>query len=153
MSIEHTDIGALRRSVILLAAASIVGLAAELVVERHWGTPVRFIPWIALVGLAWSVWRLWRGPSARDLRNARVIAGVSCAAAVLGIFFHVNENYRTGPLDEEYSLLWGAMSEAERWWAAFNKSLGPAPTFAPAALILVSLLVVIATQRYPALAR
>jgi hypothetical protein len=45
------------------------------------------------------------------------------------------------------------MSEIERWWAAFSKAVGPAPTFAPAALALVSLVLLVATQRHPALAR
>jgi hypothetical protein len=51
------------------------------------------------------------------------------------------------------SQVWESMSELEQWWAAFNKSLGPGPTFAPAALILVSRLVIVASQRHPALAR
>ena len=153
MRSEDTEASALRRSVILVAAIAIAGLAAELVIERHWGTPVRFLPWIALVALAWCVWRLWREPTARELRAARVIATASSVAAFVGIALHVNENYKAGPLDEHYSLIWESMSELDRWWAAFNKSLGPAPTFAPAALILVSLLVIVATQRHPALAR
>ena len=147
------DSSALRRSVILVAAVAIAGLAAELVIERHWGTPVRFVPWIALAALGWSVWRLWRGPTARALRAARIIAAASSVAALVGIALHVTENYKAGPLDAHYSLIWDSMSELERWWAAFNKSLGPAPTFAPASLILVSLLVIVASQRHPALAR
>jgi hypothetical protein len=150
---DDTEASALRRSVILVAAVAIAGLTAELVIERHWGTPIRFVPWIALAALGWCVWRLWRGPSARDLRVARVVAIASSAAAFVGIGFHVTENYKAGPLDEHYSLIWDSMSELERWWAAFNKSLGPAPTLAPAALILVSLLVIVASQRHPALAR
>jgi MYXO-CTERM domain-containing protein len=43
------------------------------------------------------------------------------------------------------------MSEAERWWSAFSKTVGPAPTFAPAALALVALVLLVATQRHPAL--
>lgn len=150
---EDSDSSALRRSVILVAAFAIAGLAAELVIERHWGTPVRFVPWIALVALGWCVWRLWRGPTAREVRAARIIAAASSVAAFVGIALHVTENYKAGPLDETYSLIWGSMNELERWWAAFSKSLGPAPTFAPAALILVSLLVIVASQRHPALAR
>jgi hypothetical protein len=118
--------------------ATIAQPTAALVIERHWGTPIRFIPWIALVALAWCVWRLWRGPTARELRAARVIAAASSAAAFVGIALHVNENYKAGPLDEHYSLIWESMSELERWWAA---------------LILVSLLVIVASQRHPALAR
>jgi hypothetical protein len=153
VSAEPLESSALRRSVILVAAASIVGLTAELLVERHWGTAVRYVPWLALAALAWATWRLWRGATAREVRVARLIAYASAAAAMLGIALHVNENYGAGPLDQSYSLVWDRMSEAERWWAAFTRSLGPAPTFAPGALALVALLVLVATQRHPALTR
>ena len=143
----------MRTSVILVAAIAIAGLAAELVIERHWGTPVRFVPWLALAALAWAVLRLWRGPTPRQIRAARVIAIVAIAAASLGIALHINENYKAGPLDQTYSLVWDTMTEPQRWWSAFSKSLGPAPTFAPAALALIGLLVLVATQRHPALSR
>ena len=153
MTSEDPGSSALRRSLVLVIGVGVAGLAAELLVERHWGTPVRYVPWIALAALAWCVWRLWRGPTARDLRVTRIIAGASIAAGVVGIALHINENYGAGPLDQHYSLIWDAMSETQRWWAALSKSLGPAPTFAPAALILLALLVIVATQRHPALAR
>jgi hypothetical protein len=151
VTIEDTETGALRKSVILVAAIGIVGLAAELVVERHWGTPVRYVPWLTLAALGWAVFRLWRGPTPRQVRAARVIAVAAMAAAGLGIALHINENYTAGPLDQTYSLIWDAMSEPQRWWAAFSKSLGPAPTFAPGALALIGLLVLVATQRHPAM--
>ena len=153
MTIEDTETSVIRRNVILVAAVAIAGLAAELVIERHWGTAVRYVPWLALVALAWAVFRLWRGPTAPQIRAARVIAIVAIAAAGLGIALHINENYTAGPLDQTYSLVWDTMSEPQRWWAAFSKSLGPAPTFAPAALALIGLLVLVATQRHPVLSR
>ncbi len=153
MRVETTEGGTLRTSVIAVAAVAIVGLAAELLVERHWGSLVRLVPWVALLALGWAVMRLWRGPSARDIRVARAIAVASMLAASVGIALHILENYKAGPLDQKYSLIWDSMSEIERWWAAFSKSLGPAPTFAPAALVLVALLVLVATQRHPVLAR
>ena len=151
MTSEDTENSALRRSVIRVAALAIAGLVAELLVERHWGSIPRYIPWLALVGLAWSVIRLLRGPSARDVRIARLIALGAMAAAAVGIGFHIIENYKAGPLDQAYSLVWDSMSEPARWWAAFSKSLGPAPTFAPGALALIATLVLVATQRHPAL--
>ena len=149
MTIEDTESSVIRKSVILVAAVAIAGLAAELVIERHWGTPICFIPWLALAALAWAVLRLWRGPTPRQLRAARAIAVVAIVAAGLGIALHINENYGAGPLDQVYSLVWDNLSEPQRWWAAFSKSLGPAPTFAPAALALIGLLVLVATQRHP----
>ncbi|MDQ2952285.1 MAG: hypothetical protein M3R54_08490, partial [Chloroflexota bacterium] len=71
----------------------------------------------------------------------RLIALGAMAAAAVGVGFHIIENYRVGPLDQTYSLVWESMSEPARWWAAFSKSLGPAPTFAPGALALIGVLV------------
>lgn len=153
MTIEEPENRGIRRSVILVAAVAIAGLAAELVIERHWGTLVRYVPWLALAALGWAVYRLWRGPTPGQIRAARAIAVAAIAAAALGIALHINENYRAGPLDQTYSLVWDTMSEPQRWSAAFTKSLGPAPTFAPAALALIGLLVLVATQRHPALWR
>ena len=42
-------------------------------------------------------------------------------------------------------------STAAQLLAAFSKAVGPAPTFAPAALALVALVLIVATQRHPAL--
>ena len=153
MTIEETENRGIRRSVILVAAVAIAGLAAELVIERHWETLVRYVPWVTLAALAWAVSRLWRGPTPGQIRAARALAVAALAAAALGIALHINENYRAGPLDQTYSLVWDTLTEPQRWWAAFTKSLGPAPTFAPAALALIGLLVLVATQRHPVLSR
>jgi hypothetical protein len=145
------DAAVLRRSLVALVLVAIVGLAAELLVERHWGTPVRLVPWFCLVALAYAALLLWRRPTAAAVRRARVLGGIVMLAAVVGIALHVNENYIAGPLDQRYELIWAGMSEAERWWSAFSKAVGPAPTFAPASLALVALILVVATQRHPAL--
>lgn len=145
------DASVLRRSLIGLVVIAILGLAAELLVERHWGTPIRLVPWFALVALAYAALLLMRRPTAAAVRRARVLAGAVMIAAVIGIALHINENYVAGPLDQRYELLWEGMSEAERWWSAFSKAVGPAPTFAPAALALVALVLIVATQRHPAL--
>jgi hypothetical protein len=145
------DASVLRRSLVGLVLIAVVGLAAELLVERHWGTPVRLVPWFCLAALAYAAMLLWRQPAAAAVRRARLLAGAVMLAAAVGIALHVNENYIAGPLDQSYERLWEGMSEAERWWSAFSKAVGPAPTFAPASLALVSLILLIATQRHPVL--
>ena len=145
------DASVLRRSLIGLVVIAICGLTAELLVERHWGTPVRLVPWFALVALAYAAWLLIRRPTAAAVRRARLLAGAVMIAAAVGVALHINENYVAGPLDQRYEQLWARMSELERWWAAFSKAVGPAPTFAPAALALVALVLLVATQRHPAL--
>lgn len=145
------DASVLRRSLIGLVVIAMCGLTAELLVERHWGTPVRLVPWFALVALAYAALLLMRRPTAAAVRRARLLAGAVMIAAAVGVALHINENYVAGPLDQRYEQLWAGMSELERWWAAFSKAVGPAPTFAPAALALVALVLLIATQRHPAL--
>lgn len=146
------DAHVLRTSLLAVAGISIVGIAAELLVERHWGSLVRYVPWICLAVMAWAVYVLARRPTRRVVRAARVLAVIVMAGAGLGIALHINENYTAAPLDFRYQDTWATMSEPERWWAAFSKSVGPAPTFAPAALAEVGLLVLVATRRHPALA-
>jgi uncharacterized membrane protein YczE len=145
------DASVLRRSLVGLVVIATCGLTAELLVERHWGTPVRLVPWFALVALAYAALLLIRRPTAAAVRRARLLAGAVIIAAAVGIALHINENYVAGPLDQRYERLWAGMSEVERWWAAFSKAVGPAPTFAPAALALVALVLLVATQRHPAL--
>jgi uncharacterized membrane protein YczE len=145
------DASLLRRSLVGLVVVAACGLTAELLVERHWGTPVRLVPWFCLVALAYASLLLMRRPTAGAVRRARLLAGVVMIAAAVGVALHINENYVAGPLDQRYEQLWSGMSEVERWWSAFSKAVGPAPTFAPAALALIALVLLIATQRHPAL--
>ncbi|MEP6693392.1 MAG: hypothetical protein ABJB39_01970 [Chloroflexota bacterium] len=145
------DASVLRRSLVGLVVVATAGLTAELLVERHWGTPVRLVPWFCLIALAYAALLLLRRPTAAAVRRARVIAGAVMIAAAVGVALHINENYVAGPLDQRYEQLWAGMSEVERWWSAFSKAVGPAPTFAPAALALVALVLLVATQRHPAL--
>ena len=151
-SLAATDeASTLRRSLVTLVAVALVGLTAELLVERHWGTPIRLVPWICLVALGYAALLLMRRPTAAAVRRARLLAGAVMLAAAVGVGLHVNENYVAGPLDQRYERLWDGMSEVDRWWAAFSKAVGPAPTFAPAALALVALVLIVATQRHPSL--
>jgi hypothetical protein len=147
----HDDAQVLRTSLLAIAGISIFGIAAELLVERHWGSLVRYVPWICLAVMASAVYALARRPTRRVVQATRALALIVMAGAGLGIALHINENYTAAPLDFRYEDTWATMSEPERWWAALSKSVGPAPTFAPAALAEVSLIVLVATRRHPAL--
>ena len=111
------------------------------------------MPWFCLVALAYAALLLWRRPTAAAVRRARLLAGVVMLAAAVGIALHVNENYIAGPLDQRYERLWEGMSEVERWGSAFSKAVGPAPTFAPASLALVALILIVATPAAPGASR
>ncbi len=142
--------GLLRRAVLALGGLSIVGIALELLIERHWGTAVRYVPWVALAISAFALYRLVRRPTPGTLRMVRIVAIAVLCAGTVGVALHINENYSAAPLDQKYSLIWDTMSEPARLWAAFTKSVGPAPTFAPAALAEVALLLLIGTIGHPA---
>jgi hypothetical protein len=45
----------LRGGLIAVSALTKVGLAGELAIERHWGSPTQLIAWAALVGLAVAI--------------------------------------------------------------------------------------------------
>ena len=94
------DASVLRRSLVGLVVIAISGLTAELLVERHWGTPVRLVPWFALVALAYAALLLMRRPTAAAVRRARMLAGGVMIAAAVGVALHINENYVAGPLDQ-----------------------------------------------------
>jgi hypothetical protein len=141
------EAGTIRRSVLALAGLSIVGLACELLIERHWDWGSRLIPWGCLLALAVVCVSLARGFQERSVRNGRRVAIAVMAASVVGIAQHINENFNAGPLDFRYQDTWATLSEPLKWWLAASKSVGPAPTLAPGALIVIALLIVIATQR------
>lgn len=143
----------LRRFLLLIAAVSIAGTGIELAMLRHWDGIVQLIPWATLVALAASIAALvWR-PSARTISVVRTVAVVVGAAAAFGVFEHVRTNYNAGFLDARYATTWVTMSKSSRWWAAFVKTVGPAPSLAPAVLAQAALCIGLATVEHPALAR
>ena len=142
----------LRRALVALAAVNTAGIALELATLRHWKSPVQLIAWaaVALLGAATGV--LAAGPSAGAVRAVRWLAGVVAAAAVVGVLEHVRANYSAGPLDAALGPSWDRMSPLGRLWAAGTRSVGPAPSLAPAALGFAALCLCFATAHHPALA-
>ncbi|MCU1351245.1 MAG: hypothetical protein JWM05_454 [Acidimicrobiales bacterium] len=139
-------VGVLRRALLGLALLGITGTAFELASERHWRTTVQLIPWGALAAALVAIALVWRG--GRTVRRAgRILAIVIMATSVLGIVEHVIANHEAGPLDAVYGARWASMSGLSQWWAAFIKSVGPAPTLAPFVLAWVALCILLATVR------
>jgi hypothetical protein len=143
----------LRAGLLLLATIGVGGLALELAMHRHWTTRVQLIPWFALGVLAVAIALVVFRPSRGRILLARILAGLVVATSLIGIYKHVRGNYDAGPLDLRYYLTWESMSEADRWWKAITKSVGPAPPLAPGALAQMGLLVLLATVRHPAAVR
>jgi hypothetical protein len=136
------------RGYVLLAGLVTGGTVLELWSERHWDTAVQLIPWAAVALLAMCVATLARRTRPAWLTRAvRVSAGAVFASGLYGIYEHVLENYRAGPLDYRLTDKWPTMSTTSRWWTAISKTAGPAPVLAPAILALGALCVLLASSR------
>ena len=142
----------LRRGVLALAGLGIGGTTIELVFLRHWTTATAAIVWVGIVALGGAFVALLGHPSARRVRAVRILAAVGLVVAVAGIWFHVLENLDAGPLDRAFASRWDSMSVLDQWWTAVNDGVGPAPTLAPGALAEISLALLLATLRHPAIA-
>lgn len=141
----------LRRGLLGLAGLTIAGIALELAIERHWTKPSQLIAWAALVALAAAVGLLVRAGQSWRVRAAQALAVVVMLSALLGIWEHVEGNHNAGPLDANYAQTWDGLAPSSQWWLALSKGVGPAPSFAPGALAIAGLLVLLATARHPAL--
>ena len=82
---------------------------------------------------------LLRRRTARTIWAVRAGAGVVAPSGVVGVYEHILENFHAGPLDYRYTDRWPTMTTLSRWWTAISKTTGPAPTLAPAVLILAAL--------------
>jgi hypothetical protein len=143
----------LRRGLLGLAGLTILGLAVELAVERHWTQPLQLVAWAALAvgGLAAAL--LLGNPSRSRVRLAQILAIVVMLSALLGIWEHIEGNHDAGGLDRNYMDTWDDLPSTTQWWLAISKTVGPSPPLAPGALAQVGLCVLLATLRHPALTR
>ena len=137
-----------RDGFLVIAVLITLGTAAELASERHWHGAVQLIPWVAIALLIAAIaFAVGRGVTQAPVRrwNARWLAGIVVVSGLVGVYEHVAENYRAGPLDYRYTDRWPSMSTGARFWAAMSKTVGPAPVLAPGALCIAALCVVLAT--------
>ncbi|MBF8184850.1 hypothetical protein ITP53_03660 [Nonomuraea sp. K274] len=130
-----------RVGLLALVAIGIVGAGLELAFERHWQTPVQFIPWSALLLLGIALVLLAAGGSPRTLTVVRVLALVVLLASAYGVYMHVSVNYGAGAFDPA----WEGLSPLTQWWYALTKSVGSAPPLAPGMLAQSALLLLLAS--------
>lgn len=135
-----------------LAALTVASGAAELAMERHWGDPVKLVPWLMLGLLTLGIAGIAFLPSRATVLAARLLAAVAVGASAYGIWAHIDENHKAGPLDFRYSASWAQMSAREQWMKAITKTVGPAPVLAPALLAMAGLCLAGSTYAHPALA-
>lgn len=84
---------------------------------------------------------------------ARPLCLAVVAASLFGIYKHIEENHKAGPLDFRYSTTWDSMSTASQWWKAATKTVGPAPILAAGVLAQSAFAIAAATVSHPATRR
>jgi hypothetical protein len=141
----------LRRGVLVLAWLGLAGTTTELIFLRHWASATQLIAWpfVAVLGVAAVL--VSARPTARSIVIVRWLAVAVVVASVVGVGLHIVENLDAGPLDRDYASIWASMSVFDQWWAAITGGVGPAPVLAPGALAEISLALLLATVRHPAL--
>ena len=102
-TIPGEEVGIARRLLLALAALAMAGTSVELALERHWDDFVKLIPWFALGVLAVALALVAYRPAARRIAIARVLCVLVIAASAIGVFKHIEENHKAGPLDYRYS--------------------------------------------------
>jgi hypothetical protein len=143
----------LRRGVLGLATLGIVGTGIELVFLRHWQNVLQVIAWPAILALGFALTLLVRKPRPRGIQVARGISAIVVLVAGLGISLHFYVNLNAGPLDRDYGPRWEQMTSFDQWTAAITGDVGPAPMLAPGVLAEISLALLLASIRHPALAK
>ena len=132
------------RGLLALTVMTILATAFELATVQHWHDFEQLIPWLALLVL--SVATVISLPASRWGRIAApTLAIVVLGASIYGVIDHTLVNYGAGPLDQRFADTWGSESSVLRWWYAFTKTVGPAPTLAPGVLGLAAVLLVFAS--------
>ena len=139
----------LRRGLLGLAGAGVIGTAAELAITRHWEAPVQLVPWVALACITASLVGMVTTPNRSTVLTARWTGLLLAATGLYGVIDHVATNVSAGPLDAQYGGRWDSMSTLGHWWAAANGGVGPAPTLAPAVLAQIGLCLALATVGHP----
>jgi hypothetical protein len=143
----------LRRGLLGLAGAGVLGTAVELAITRHWEAPAQIIPWVALGCVTAAILGLVTSPNRSTVTTGRWTGLLLAATGLYGVIDHVATNVSAGPLDAQYGARWDSMTTVAHWWAAANGGVGPAPTLAPAVLAQIGLCLALATLGHPVLQR
>jgi hypothetical protein len=136
-----------------LAGLADAAILLELGVERHWTQPIQLVAWVAVAAVGVAIALVARSSSGGRIRLAQALVALVMLSSIFGIWEHVYANYDAGPLDFHFADSWDGLSEADRWWLALSKTVGPSPPLAPAALAQAGLCVSLATLRHPSLVK
>ena len=132
---DEGTVGRLRVALLALVGLCVVGTAASLAYDRHWDEPWQLVPWATLGGIVLASVVLLLRVTRITVCFTRVVAVLTIVSALLGLWQHFDENYKTAPLDGDFTQRWGTMSTVERWWAVAGGSVGHVPVLAAGALV------------------
>lgn len=129
----------------LLALSTFICLMTpvELLLLNHLEKPWQWIPFAALVVLALANVLVWRRASAGLIRTYQVLMGALMLVGVLGVFFHLRQNYQMSLELAPEAVGWGRVMETLR---------GASPALAPGLFAQLGLLGLVFSYRHPALA-
>jgi hypothetical protein len=128
-----------------MAGVTVLAIAAELAMLRHWNGTDQLVPWMVLAPVAGATVALaWRR-SALTVRLARAVGVLAAAGGLYGAWVHIRSNYDAGPLDFRYQTSWASMSLVSRWWKAASGGVGPSPALTPAILALAGACLALST--------
>ncbi len=129
---------------LLLALSTFICLMTplELLLLNHLEKPWQWIPFVALGALAVANAVVWRRPSASTVRGYQGLMLVMLVVGLLGVFFHLRQNYGMSLELAPEAVGWGRIQETLK---------GAAPALAPGLFAQLGLLGLIFTYHHPAL--
>jgi len=134
----------LRRFLLIVAAASCLGIAAELWLAEHTDEAIQWLPFVLCgLGFVVCVAALLR-PERWTLVGLRLVMIPVALGSLLGVWEHLERN-----LEFAHELRPTATTSA----ALLEAIYGAAPLLAPAALALIAVLALAATYYHPALGK
>lgn len=114
----------------------------ELLLLNHLEKPWQWIPFAALGVLVLANVAVWRRPSAPLLRAYQGLMAVMLGVGLLGVFFHLRQNYGLSLELAPEAVGWGRVTETLK---------GAAPALAPGLFAQLGLLGLVFSYRHPAL--
>jgi hypothetical protein len=139
---EPAVLQTVRRLLLALLTIALLGTALDLVLLDHYEDGWQWAPLVmiafALPAIAW----LWRSPTASAVTAVRIIMVLVVATGLAGVLLHLN-----GSREFQHEI-----DPSLGGWSLFVKIITAKapPALAPAAMIQIGLLGLLATYRHPA---
>jgi hypothetical protein len=134
----------LRQLLLLLLVVGAAGLVPELLLLKHYESPLQLIPLVVLLLTLVASVLVWRRPDPRTLKAFRVAMLLCLLAGLVGVVLHAKGNLEWA-LERDDSL--------GGWPLVWKILRGATPLLAPGAMAQLGALGLIFTYRHTALGR